>query len=72
MRWINDAAPMTQALQPPESRVAGLAACLAILELEARALGHPLVALLLGAAGEELRQQPGMAQLSEPAGPRPG
>lgn len=72
MRWIIDTADLARTPEPPEPSVAGLAACLALLEREARALGHPLVAMLLAAAGEELRQLPSAALVSDPAGPRPG
>jgi hypothetical protein len=45
---------------PPEaaSSLAGLAVCLALLELEARDLGRPLAAALIAAAGEALRERP--------------
>jgi hypothetical protein len=36
----------------------GLAACLALLELEARALERPLAACLIAAAAEALRDPP--------------
>jgi hypothetical protein len=36
----------------------GLAGCLALLELEAQALGYPLAARLIAAAGEDLREPP--------------
>lgn len=36
--------------------VAGLAACLALLEIEARALGQPLAAHLIAAAGAALTE----------------
>ena len=36
--------------------VHGIAACLALLEHEARELGRPLAALLIAAAGEALRE----------------
>ena len=64
MRWIDGAAPRRGGHEPQAPRVAGLAACLALLELEARALGHPLAALLLAAAGEDLREHPAMADSS--------
>lgn len=37
--------------------VAGLAGCLALLELEARALGLPLAATLIAAAGEAVHDE---------------
>jgi hypothetical protein len=43
---------------PDQPSLSGLAACLALLEIEARALGHPLVAGLIAAAGEALRDPP--------------
>lgn len=42
--------------------IAGLAACLALLEIEARALGHALAAHLIAAAGAALLE-------SKPASP---
>jgi hypothetical protein len=38
------------------TNVAGLAACLALLEIEARALGQPLAAHLIAAAGAALME----------------
>ena len=77
MRWIDGAAPRRGGHEPQAPRVAGLAAGLALLELEARALGHPLAALLLAAAGEDLREHPAMADssgsgISAAGGPPPG
>lgn len=58
IRRIDGTAPRLRGPEPQAPSVAGLAACLALLELEARALGHPLAAMLLAAAGEALRERP--------------
>lgn len=71
MRWITDAAQQSCAPEPPDTGVAGLAVCLALLELEARALGRPLVATLLAAAGEELRKPTAVTGVTAPACPQP-
>jgi hypothetical protein len=47
--------------------LAGLAACLAVLELEAKALGAPLAAGLIAAAGEALREAPRAPRLGGPS-----
>ena len=58
--------------------VHGVATCLAMLEREARALGKPLAAMLIAAAGEALRDSPSEAaasprpMVSAPASPRRG
>jgi len=44
----------------------GIAACLALLEQEARTLDRPLAALLIAAAGEALREA-SRADAAEPA-----
>lgn len=77
MRWMNDTAPLPQEPNGPEShgpepRLAGLAACIALLELEARALGHPIAAMLLAAAGEDLREHLTEHRLSAAGCPPPG
>ena len=52
---------------PPEGTpsLTGLAVCLALLELEARALGRPLAAALIAAAGEALRERPGRGSAAQ-------
>ncbi len=72
MRWMNDTAPVQQEPQGHEPRLAGLAACIALLELEARALGHPMAAMLLAAAGEDLREHMIERRLSAAGYPPPG
>ena len=64
----------TQDADPPVASpdLHGLAACLALLELEARSLDRPLVALLIAAAGEALQDRPAVPRLSAPASPPPG
>ena len=69
-RWMNNTAPIPQ--EPHGPRLAGLAACIALLELEARALGHPIAAMLLGAAGEDLREHLTEHRLSAAECPPPG
>ena len=64
MRRVDGTAPLPPGPAPQERSVAGLAACLALLELEARALGHPLAAMLLAAAGEALRERPAGSGIS--------
>jgi len=55
--------------------IAGVAACLALLEGEARMLGHPLAANLIAAAGAALmesdRAAPDRPALEEPRRLRP-
>lgn len=71
-RWMNDTAPIPQEPNGPEQHLAGLAACIALLELEARALGHPIAAMLLAAAGEDLREHLTEHRLSAAGCPPPG
>ena len=68
-RWMSDTAPLQQGLELHEPRLAGLAACIALLDLEARALGHPLAATLLAAAGEDLREHLTAGTVSAPGSP---
>ena len=49
----------------------GLAACLALLEIEARALGRPLAAGLIAAAGEALRDPAGQPRHVAQSPPHP-
>ena len=72
MRRIDGTAPRLRRPEPQKPSVAGLAACLALLELEARALGHPLAAMLLAAAGEALRERPAGSDISGFAISAPG